>query len=293
MKNKFTYYFTFIIIIGLYLSSCKKDGYSVTETGLRYHIYDSKKQESAKLGDILKMHLIYKNSKDSILYDSKILGDSFLIELTKPSFKGGLEEGFAMMGEGDSASFLVSADSVFDKLFHQTLPSYIQIGDILRFDVRLNKIMSREEMNAFLKQKANLNSNIKTENDLIHDYLTSNKLEVSPIKDGVYYIPFVAGKGNQPKSGDEVTIKYLARSLNGIAYDASDKNGGPIKIILGKGGYLPSFIDAILAMKKGGVSRVVLSSQNAYGAAGFGPVPPNSPLVFDLELMEIKPKSPL
>lgn len=293
MKSIFTNYIFILIGVGLCFTSCKKDGYSITESGLRYHIYESKKQETAKLGDILKMHLIYKNTKDSILYDSKILGDSFLIELTKPSFKGGLEEGFAMMGEGDSASFLVSADSVFDKLFHQTLPSYIHKGDVLRFDVRLNKIMSREEMNTFLKQKANSNSNVKTENDLIHDYLANNHLEVSPVKDGVYYIQFVAGKGNQPKLGDEVTIKYLARSLNGIAYDASDKNGGPIKIILGKGGYLTSFVDAIVAMKKGGVSRVVLSSPNAYGSEGFGPVPPNSPLVFDLELIDIKSKSPM
>jgi hypothetical protein len=74
---------------------------------------------------------------DSVLYDSKVLGDSFLIELMQPLFAGGLEEGFALMGEGDSAAFVVSADSIFEKLFRTQLPPFMHKGDKMRFDVRL------------------------------------------------------------------------------------------------------------------------------------------------------------
>jgi len=287
MKNKFTYLIV-ILSISFFLSSCKKDGYSVTESGLRYHFYEKKNLDQPNLGEVLQMHLIYRNAKDSILYDSRILGDSFLIELTKPSSIGGLEEGFAMMGKGDSASFLVNADSVFDKLFHQPLPSYINKGEVLRFDVKLNGIMSRDEMNAFLKQKGGPSGEIEAES--IHEHLVSNNLNVQPVKEGVYNIRFVEGKGILPKIGDEVTVMYIARSLSGIVYDASDSKGAPLKFILGEGDYLPAFVDAIMTMKKGGVSRIVLSSANAYGAQGYGPVPANAPLVFELELIHVKPK---
>lgn len=288
MKIKFYYLILFLgFILSIY--SCKKDGYSVTESGLRYHFYEKKKQAEPKLGDILKMHLSYRNAKDSILYDSKILGDSFLIELTKPCFKGGIEEGFAMMGEGDSASFLVIADSIFDKLFHLPLPDYLKKGEVLRFDVRLHKIMSREEMKTFLE--GNKSKTGKSEIDLIHDYLSKNQLSDQQISEGVYFTNFIEGKGNQPRIGDEVSVKYIAHSLDGAIYDASENRGIPLKFTLGKGDYLIAFVNAIMQMKKGGVARVVLSSNNAYGSKTYGSIPANTPIVFELELIQIKANS--
>ena len=224
MKRNFIYLTGFICVI-IYFSGCKKDGYSVTASGLHYRFYESDKKETPKTGEIMLLHLTYRNQKDSILYDSKILGDSFLIELSKPSFRGGLEEGFAIMGTGDSASFLVSADSVFDKMFHQPLPAAIKKGETLRFDVRLKKIMSRTEMNSFLQRKPNVQSS--DEMELIHQYLVNNNVDVAPVKYGVYYIRFVDGSGDQAKNGDEVLVKYIMRSLKGEVYNLSNKNGSP------------------------------------------------------------------
>ena len=135
-----------LLIVGtlLVFSSCFKDGFEVTSNGLHYLFYKTNEGAKPKIGDILQLDLEYKNQKDSILYSSKSLGDSFLLELKAPSFIGGLEEGLAMMSVGDSAAFLVSADSIFDKMFKTELPVEIKKGEMLRFEIKLKKIMNKK-----------------------------------------------------------------------------------------------------------------------------------------------------
>ena len=66
----------------------------------------------------------------------------------------------------------------------------------------------------------------------------------------------------------------------------------PVTFTLGKGNnFLPAFTDAVATMKKGTVLRVVLSSSNAFGSSGSDIVPPSSPVVFDIEMTDIKSKS--
>ena len=90
----------------------------------------------------MEMHLVYKTSRDSVLFDSNVMGKQLSIELQNPSFRGGLEEAFAMLGEGDSAAFLIRADSLYEKVFNAARPVYIRKGENLRFDVRMIKISS-------------------------------------------------------------------------------------------------------------------------------------------------------
>ena len=162
MKNslRFTVYglrLQSIAVVWFLLFACnnKKD-WQQTPSGLQYLIYETKEGNKAQVGDGLQLHLIYKNGADSVLFDSKTLGNAFVIELTEPPFKGSLEEGFAMMSEGDSAAFLVSADSVYKNVFHQALPMMMAAGTKLRIDVRLNKVLTPGEFKSYMQgqQKA-------------------------------------------------------------------------------------------------------------------------------------------
>jgi len=279
--------FLFAIILSILLNNiaCKNEFYKKNKNGLRYHFFTENNGAKPKLGDILQLHMIYKNAKDSVLYDSKILGDSFLLELKSPSFVGGLEEGLVMMSEGDSASFLLNADSIYQKIFNLKRPSFIKPDEDLRFDIKLNKIMSRSAMNEMLKSKKELIEDKEIET--IKVYLKENSLRAEEIKKGVYYINFVDGKGTNPIAGKDVEVSYIVKSLSGRVFDSSDQTGHSLKFKIGEGTYLKEWVEAIMMMKEGGQSRLILTSTNGYGSEGFGPITGNTPLVFDIHLIKV------
>ncbi len=267
--------------------ACNHQKYETTTNGLQYRILEKGKGKRAVMGDILRLHLSYSNEIGAVIYDSKVLGDTFMIRLSEPTFKGGIEEGFALLNEGDSAEFIVSADSIFDKLFKAPMPPSVMKGEKLHFNVRFKKIVSVEEMNQFMPGASNPEAE---EENRIQDYLIKNGLQVAPRKPGVYYVVFKEGAGDPPKEGDEITVRYTAKDMSGKVYDAPESNNGAITFKLGEGDFLPEWIAIVRGMKKGELSRLVLSSANAYGAKQSGPVPPNTPLVFDLEMVSIKRK---
>ena len=143
MKRNYTNLFNLISSVIIFFSAgCHRDGFLVSESGLHYDIFESYDKKKPKVGDMMEMHLVYKTSRDSVLFDSNVMGKQLSIELQNPSFRGGLEEAFAMLGEGDSAAFLIRADSLYEKVFNAARPVYIRKGENLRFDVRMIKISS-------------------------------------------------------------------------------------------------------------------------------------------------------
>ena len=118
-----------LVIAGIgmvFLSACMKsrhEGFEESETGLYYAIHkESGATKTPKEGDILwcKMQLLVKGAegqKDSMLYDSNEMpdfpGGIKFIQYVKPEYAGDLMEGVSKLHIGDSASFIVSADSFF------------------------------------------------------------------------------------------------------------------------------------------------------------------------------------
>ena len=273
-----------IMFVFAMLFACNnKKNWQQTDSGLHYIIYDDKEGRKAQVGDGLQLHLIYKDGADSILFDSKMLGNAFIIELTEPPFNGSLEEGFAMLGEGDSAAFLVSADSVYKNVFHQALPKLMAAGTKLRIDVRLNKVLTPTEYKTYMRQQEQ--PLVVDETELIKKYLADNQLSAIPDSSGLYFISFVEGTGKQPQAGNPVEVSYLVRSLNGEVFDSSDKG---YKAVIGDTAMVKGWNYGLLKMKEGGKARFILPSKLAYGEAGNGKIPERTPLVFDVDLIKVK-----
>src|SRR5688572_5202029 len=135
--------FLFVLVVCFYSCGSNKDDFERTEDGLGFRFINSTNGQKPSLGDIMIMHISYRTEYDSVLYDSKLKSDSFTVVLVEPTFKGGVEEGFAMMSTGDSAIFKVSADSLFEKTFQTTIPAYIKPGSSITFQVRLEKIIPK------------------------------------------------------------------------------------------------------------------------------------------------------
>lgn len=91
------------------------------------------------------------------------------------------------------------------------------------------------------------------------------------------------GEGPSPAAGDFVCVHYTGWLDDGTEFDSSYANGEATGFPVG--GVIPGFRDAILGMSAGGQRRVLIPSDQGYGASGAGAViPPNATLVFDIVL---------
>lgn len=107
---------------------------------------------------------------------------------------------------------------------------------------------------------------------------------------GLQYIETLAGTGDFPAPGDNVSVNYVGKLQDGTVFDSSENAGQPITFQLGTGQVIPGWDEGIALMKKGGKATLVIPPDLAYGEQGAGGViPPNATLVFDVELVDIKP----
>ena len=96
------------------------------------------------------------------------------------------------------------------------------------------------------------------------------------------------GTGAEAKAGQNVTVHYVGTLTNGNKFDSSrDRNEG-FKFKLGAGQVIKGWDQGVAGMKVGGLRKLTIPSDLAYGARGFPPViPANATLVFEVELLSV------
>jgi FKBP-type peptidyl-prolyl cis-trans isomerase FkpA len=104
---------------------------------------------------------------------------------------------------------------------------------------------------------------------------------------GLVYRSLKDGTGAQASPASTVKVNYKGTFIDGTVFDASDRHGGPATFPLNR--VIPCWTEGVAKMKVGGKARLVCPPAIAYGAAGApGAIPPNSTLVFEVELLDVK-----
>ncbi|WP_439567358.1 FKBP-type peptidyl-prolyl cis-trans isomerase [Sphingopyxis sp.] len=91
-----------------------------------------------------------------------------------------------------------------------------------------------------------------------------------------------AGEGASPTDGDVVLIKYTGRLGDGMVFDQQEQAPMPVN------GVVPGFSEALKKMQKGGKYKITIPPEKGYGAEAKGPIPANSTLYFDVELLDFR-----
>lgn len=95
------------------------------------------------------------------------------------------------------------------------------------------------------------------------------------------------GTGSAVKSGDTITVNYTGTLMNGTVFDSSNGHG-PFTTKIGVGQVIQGWDQGLIGMKVGGVRKLTIPASLAYGNQSAGSIPPNSPLIFQIELLGVK-----
>ena len=106
---------------------------------------------------------------------------------------------------------------------------------------------------------------------------------------GLQYLEETAGKGETPKVGEITTIHYIASLPDGTELANTYTQNAPVSTVWGENRLLPGWEEGLGMMKPGGKAKLVLPPDLAFGAEGFGGIPPNSQIVIELELLSVEP----
>ncbi len=119
-------------------------------------------------------------------------------------------------------------------------------------------------------------------------FLGENKSKdgVKTTASGLQYKVMKEGNGAQPKVTDTVTVNYRGTLTDGTEFDSSYKRNQPASFPVG--GVIKGWTEALQLMKAGAKYQLFIPPDLAYGKEGRPGIPPNSVLIFEVELMDVK-----
>jgi len=281
------------------LGSCGKNGgFETTKDGLQYKIIkgEGKDEKKAGKGDIVQAHIkVYLG--DSLFFDSRSVklpdgtvkaGDPIEIPVQELKYKFQPDAGFTMLRAGDSGVFRVPVDSF--KRRGEKMPPWMKAKDFIEYRIKMLAIKTQEQVQQ--ERMAKSTAQKATDDSSLQDYFHKNNISPMKTANGVYYTIDVPGSGDNIKAGQEATVIYTGKLMNGTEFDSNDPKTHPDKkpfvLKVGQGMVIPGWDEGLQMFKKGGKGKLYIPSSLAYGPQGMATIPANANLIFDIEIKDVK-----
>jgi len=271
-------FFTAIII---YLSGCSDNPGVVTKKdGLRYAEDTLGTGREAKSGDLVSIKFqawIIKDttenpfkdwSKDSTkaaqaIGSTQRMGKPIKFLLKEGTFIKGSTEGIEGMKVGGTRTIVIPSELAYGKQGIGPIPPNTDIK------ATITLVDAREPIVANLWD------------------VDTTKYKTT--KDGLKYVIIEEGEGAKPDSGDLVTVNYSGfLAKDSTKFDSSVERDEPFTFTLGTGKVIQGWEEGIALLRKGGKARLVIPPALGYGTRPMRVIPPNSTLIFDVELVDVK-----
>ncbi len=278
------------------LSSC--DGYKTADEGIKYKIIVDSAGPTIELGGAVVIDMTYTNERDTFDTKKANRGMPFLIPMP-PSIveKASLERGLTMLSKGDSASFIISTDSLYGLTRKELETKGIKEGSVTTFYIRIKEVLSKDSVKLLREKMMNdklaqdmqrqaIEKMLAQQDSIaIADYCKKKGLKPKRTLDGVYYVVTRPGLGFTLQPGDSVSTFYSLKLLDGKEIQ-SNFGKEPFKLTLGVGEVIPGWDSGLMALKKGEKATLIIPSRLGYGPQGNRDIAPNSVLVFDVEILK-------
>ena len=158
--------------------------------------------------------------------------------------------------------------------------SKISVDDIIKELNKRQDVLSKLEEKAVEKARAKNAADGKA-------YLEKNakKKGVVTTESGLQYEVLKQGKGALPTTADVVTVNYEGRLIDGTVFDSTAQRGPQRFVVMS---VVPGFEEGLKLMKEGSKYRFVMPAKLAYGSDGIAQIPPESTLIFEVELLKVE-----
>jgi len=237
-------------------------------------------------GDYITVNLAYTTMNDSTFFRG-----TRKLQLDTPAYEGSVDACFALMAEGDSATFILNAAELFTKTLKTSPPRFISGDGSVKINAGMSNFQTREdyeqEKEAFLTWIEDFGDYEKV---VLKQFINSEKPGISPLPSGIYYVNLHPGKGKKVELGDTLTINYEGRFLNGKFFDSTVKRHQPFQFIYGtEWQVIKGLEEAIGMMREGEHSLFILPSEVGFGNTGSstGVIPPFTSLIFEVEILKV------
>ena len=196
------------------------------------------------------------------------------------------------IGVSVATNFKRNSIDVDDAMFLRGVQDVQNGGTLLLSDQDIHKVLADFQQSLRLKQQklaAELGAKNKADGAA---FLAANKGNpgVVVLPDGLQYLVLTNGTGVSPAAGDTVTVNYRGSLLDGTEFDSSYKRGQPASFPVSH--VIPGWTEALQKMKVGSKWKLFIPSDLAYGPQGRPGIPPNSTLVFEVELLSTQAPAP-
>lgn len=274
----------------LLMAACTKqpsDGYTVAAEGYAYKLLAiGDGRESAAQGEGILCDLVLRTAGDSVFFNSRYHApEGFYIHLRHASRPSGKQH-IASLTEGDSLSLMVGKTCFFREYFDTLVPGFLAKDSLVKLDLRIGRIL--REAPAAKAPTAEIPDRELEELKEIDGYLKQHYPQVTADSYGLYILEHRKTTSVAVAAGKRIRVAYSGFFLNGSPVDNGHQQ---LEYIFGTPDQLVRGLNIVIGnLKKGETTKIIVPSRLAFGETGStnGSIPPYTPLLYKLTLIDIK-----
>ncbi len=291
---KRTYLYIILLSLVFTLISCNRDSdFSTNELGFSFkRCSKNENTPKVKQGDIIfgQMKILLNNKKEIF---SNYSSPERLFIIGKGN-AGSIDEFLMSLHLGDSAIMVAPADSLmqYTKNF-ETRPN-----DKVYIYLTISQIISSHEMTEYEKKQ-----NIKRQNEdeALTEYVLNHYSRAEKKESGLFFLLTKEGNGKKAEYGKRIYVYYAVTDTLGKLYDTNIKQIAqnhsvealnrvykPFDFLLGDDSLIAGWSEGVSYMKEGDRATLIIPSYLAYGELGFGIIPADTPLIFDISVVKVE-----
>jgi len=271
-------YLVFVLLLLGFIGCSKEGKVEKLTSGVSYLDDSLGTGREAKPGDLVSVHFrawiikdstnIYKDwSKDSTRHASTIgssidFGQPIKYKLGDSAFIRGVDEAIVGMKSGGTRTIIIPSNRAYGELGFGPVPP-----------------------NSSLKVVINL---LDAKEAIVAKSWDIDSSKIITSKSGLKYVILQPGTGEKADSADLVTVHYTGFLTDGKIFDSSVEREEPFKFRLKLQPVIPGWEEGIKLVGKGGKVKLIIPPTLGYGAVPVGNIPPNSTLIFDVDVVDVE-----
>lgn len=283
-----------------------------TTDGIEY-TYINQGKEAPQNGEYVLYHLVVMTDSDSTFISTYDQGMPAYLQYNDSIPKSsGMDEIFLGLKKGDSIAFESNAKKIFGD---SNMPFFLKEEQEVKIRIGVVDVLDQQGVEAYFaamqeeqmkKQAEGAVKQLETDTQIIEDYIAENNINANRTESGLYYVIENEGNGPEVEAGDMAFIHYAGYLMDGTLFDTSMKSLAqqegvyderrdnvdgyqPLEVMVGQGQVIRGWDEGLALLKKGDKAKFLIPSPLAYGDRNTGgPIPPNSVLIFDLEVTDVQ-----